>query len=60
MSLQTSYSDNAGLKMIIFSFDESLDILNGTAHNQSVITLEGSGCDNRKKHYKLCKESTAL
>ena len=38
----------------------SLDILNGAAHNQSVITLEGSGCDKRKKPYKLCKESAAL
>ena len=28
--------------------------------NQSVITLEGSGYDRRKKHLKLCKESAAL
>ena len=28
--------------------------------NQSVITLEGSGCDKRKKHKKLCKESATL
>ena len=28
--------------------------------NQSVITLEGSDCDKRKTHQKLCKEPDAL
>ena len=28
--------------------------------SQSVITLEGSGCDKREKHQKLCKELAAL
>ena len=33
---------------VIYHLLETLDILNGTAHNQFVITLEGSGCDKRK------------
>ena len=33
--------------------DENPDIFYGIAHNQSVITLQGLGCDKRKRHYKL-------